>query len=160
MYYLLNVYTLHDPDYSSEDHGRGKGSSAGLYCQTGETDVLVNYNWSESVQVRPPKGLHLNMVFDISPISGPQRQDCEELINHIACGSGAVLLAAAIAVEIVNHACCSLDGTGLASLFLVFPRMLVINPGCQGAVFLQLSWGEKKSVLFFFIVCHQPLAVV
>lgn len=164
MYYLLSVYALRDPDYSSVDHRRGKGSSACLYCQTAETDVLVNYNWPESTQVSSPKGLHLNMVLDISPISWPQRQDCEELINHIAYSSGAVLLAAAIAVGVVNCACCSLDGTGLASLLLLIQGMLDISPGCLGAVFLQLSQGKKCMlfvlVWFFCIVCHQPLAVV
>ena len=147
MYYLLNVYTLHDPDYSSVDRRRGKGSSTCLYCQTAETDVLVDYNWSESTQVSSPKGLSLKMVLDLSPISGPQRQDCEELINHIGCSSGAALLAAAIAVGVVNRAGCSLDGSGLASIFLLIQGMLDISPGCLGAVFLQLSW--KNNVCFF-----------
>lgn len=85
-----------------------------LVCtvKTAEADVLMNYNWSESTQVSSPKGLHLKMVLYISPISGPHKQDCEELINRIASSSGAALLAAAAAVGVVNCACCSLDGTG------------------------------------------------
>lgn len=105
-----------------------------------ETDVLVNYNWLESTQMSSPKGLHLKMVVDISPISGSQRQDCGELLNHAACSSSAVLLAAAITVGVLNCACCSLGGTGLTSLFLPIQGMLDISLGCLEAVLIQLSW--------------------
>lgn len=119
-------------------------------CRTAETVVLVNYNWAESTLVSSSKGLHLNTVLDNSPISGPQRQDCEELINHIACSSSAVLFAAAVA-GVVNYAYCSLDGAGLVSLFLLIQGMLDTSPGCLGAVFLQFYWGRKCVLFLFFL---------
>lgn len=88
------------------------------------------------------------MVLDISPLFGPQRWDCEELIHHTACSNSAVatvLLPAVAAV--VNCACCALGGTGQISLFLLIQGMLEISPGCLGAIFLQLSW---KTICVFW----------
>lgn len=107
----------------------------------------MNYNWSESTQLSSPKGLYLKMVLYISPVSGPHKQDCEELINHVASSSGAAL------------SCCSSSRScelcvlqsgwhWAASLFLLIQGMRGISPGCLGAVFLQLSW--KDDVCYFF----------